>query len=80
MPNPIKAIKGGVTQVKASVKAVQAHNKNVKAGTALTAANRGPATKKTIGPVNIAKAFVSGAKDPKAAKANYAKLKGVIKK
>lgn len=80
MANPIKAIKGGVTQVKTSIKAVNLHNKNVKAGTAITAVNKGPATKKTMGPINVAKAFVAGAKDPKGAKLAKAQLKGFTKK
>ena len=80
MPNPIKAIKGGVTQVKTSIKAVKVHNQNVKAGTAVTAIGKAPATKKTMGPINVAKAFVVGAKDPKAAKTRAAQFKAVTKK
>jgi hypothetical protein len=80
MANPIKAIKGGITQVKTSAKAVQLNNKNVKAGTAVTAIGKAPATKKTMGPINVAKAFVVGAKDPKAAKTRAAQFKAITKK
>jgi hypothetical protein len=80
MANPIKAIKGGVTQVKTSIKAVQLNNKNVKAGTAVTAMGKAPATKKTMGPINVAKAFVAGAKDPKGAKKAAVQMKAMTKK
>jgi hypothetical protein len=80
MPNPIKAIKGGINQVKASGMAVKAHNQNVKAGTTVQAANKTPATKKTMTPKAVVTAFVAGAKNPTAAKTNKMQVKAMTKK
>lgn len=84
MANPIKAIKGGITGVKNATLAVKMNNKAVKTGTAVTAMGKAPPTKKTMGPINVAKAFVAGAKDPKGTSTartqlkNIARTKGVI--
>ncbi len=64
MPNPVKsAIKGGIQGIKNAKMGVVINNKKVKDGTAKEGAK-----KQTLGPINVAKAFVSGAKDPKGAK------------
>ena len=77
--NPIKAIKGGVQQVKASVTAVKINNQNVKNGTGARAIGAPAPTKQTIGPGNIVKAFVAGAKNPAAAKQAAAQMKTIKK-
>mgnify|MGYP003387744824 CR=1 FL=1 len=77
--NPIKAIKGGVTQVKNTATAVKMNNQNVKNGTALTAMGKPAPTKLTMGPKQIVKSFVAGAKDPKGAATRAGQLKAMKK-
>lgn len=69
MPNPIKAIKGGVNQIKASALGVKVNNTKIKQGSTVSPAGK-VLTKKTMGPINVAKAFVAGAKNPSDAKAS----------
>jgi hypothetical protein len=75
MPNPIKAIKGGVQGVKNAVTTVKINNKIAKSENPVRAGKT--LTKKTLGPVNIAKGFMSGAKNPTGAKTSAAHLKSV---
>ncbi|MBI1191485.1 MAG: hypothetical protein GC200_12490 [Tepidisphaera sp.] len=75
--NPIKAIVGGITQVKNSANAVAINNKNVKNGTTVQSSRTAPPKKLVMGPKNVAKAFIAGAKDPKAAKTQAAQLKAM---
>ncbi|MFA6046443.1 MAG: hypothetical protein WC718_15770 [Phycisphaerales bacterium] len=75
--NPIKAIKGGITQVKNTATAVKMNNQNVKAGTAVQAIGKAPPTKQVMGPLNVAKAFAAGAKDPKGAALRAGQLKAM---
>ncbi len=75
MPNPIKAIKGGVQNVKNLNTLVKVNNQAVKAGTTVTPRNAKPLAKKTIGPKDVARSFALGVKDPKGAKAEAQELK-----
>lgn len=77
MTNPIKAIKGGIQGVKNANLAVKINNRNVKSGTTVSALGKAPPTKKTMGPLNVAKAFVAGAKDPKGTKVAGAQLRTI---
>lgn len=79
MANPIKAIKGGITGVKNGALAVKMNNKAVKAGTAVTAMGKAPPTKKVMGPINVVKAFVAGAKDPRGTSPARTQLKTVAR-
>lgn len=76
MSNPIKAIKGGIAQVKASNLAVKVNNTKIKQGNTVSPAGK-PLTKKTLGPVNVAKAFVAGTKNPAAAKSSLQTLQTI---
>jgi hypothetical protein len=74
MPNPIKAIKGGVQGVKNANLAVKVNNtmaKNPNQNKAMGA----PLKKQILGPLNIAKGFVNGAKDPSAAEVKGEQLR-----
>lgn len=79
MANPIKAIKGGITGVKNGALAVKMNNKAVKTGTAVTAMGKAPPTKKVMGPINVVKAFVAGAKDPRGTSTARTQLKTVAR-
>jgi hypothetical protein len=76
MPNPIKSIKGGLQGVKNAATAVKINNQIAKSPTGSLAGGNAR-TKMTLGPANVAKAFVNGAKNPQASKVSAQQLKTV---
>ena len=77
MPNPIKNIKGGLQGVKNAATAVNINNMVAKSPTGSIGSGAPTRTKMTLGPANVAKAFVNGAKNPQAAKVAANQLKTV---
>jgi hypothetical protein len=75
MPNPIKAIKGGVQGVKNVNMATKINNKAVKDGTATAPMGAPAPAKKSVGPVKTVQAFVAGAQNPGKAKSTGQVLK-----
>lgn len=73
MPSPIKAIKGGVQGVKNTNLAAKVNNTMAKKGT--LSPNGVQVKKVTVGPINVIKGFVSGAKNPDKASAQGSQLK-----
>jgi len=70
----MKTIKGGVQGVKNANLAVKVNNTMAKKGT-LNKVSGAPMKKVTLGPINVIKGFVSGAKSPDKASAQGSQLK-----